>query len=94
MPDLPRPAGLARLDQPAEHSPLAQAPRRQTARRPDLPVAEPDGTTCRLLASEVDHIRPLAAGGDRWDWDNLQSQILCNGHHLEKTATENRRRPR
>ena len=40
---------------------------------------------------EVDHILPLARGGDRWDPSGLQS--LCRGCHVLKTAAENRRLP-
>ena len=40
---------------------------------------------------EVDHIRPLRAGGDPWDPGNLQT--LCRSCHVRKTAAENRRPP-
>ena len=36
---------------------------------------------------EVDHIRPLARGGDPLDLDNLQS--LCKSCHFAKTRAEN-----
>lgn len=38
------------------------------------------------LASSVDHIVPLFAGGDPYDWDNLQS--LCDYHHALKSQVE------
>jgi 5-methylcytosine-specific restriction protein A len=44
------------------------------------------GRGCRLLAIEVDHIIPLAAGGARYDWANLMS--LCHDHHAEKTTRD------
>lgn len=39
-------------------------------------------------ATEVDHIRPLSAGGERLDEDNLQS--ACGPCHKWKTATKDR----
>jgi 5-methylcytosine-specific restriction protein A len=47
---------------------------------------EPDGTRCRMAATEVDHITPLAESGDQWNWDNLQS--LCGPHHQQKTTRD------
>jgi 5-methylcytosine-specific restriction protein A len=41
---------------------------------------------CRRVADTVDHIVPLAEGGARYDWDNLQS--LCNPHHDQKTTQD------
>lgn len=38
------------------------------------------------LATSVDHIVPLFAGGDPYDWDNLQS--LCDYHHSLKSQRE------
>ncbi|MDO7806500.1 HNH endonuclease signature motif containing protein [Lactiplantibacillus pentosus] len=38
------------------------------------------------LASSVDHIKPLFAGGEPYDWDNLQS--LCDYHHALKSQAE------
>ena len=43
------------------------------------------------VATELDHITPLADGGTD-DESNYQS--LCNEHHKTKTATENRARGR
>lgn len=37
-------------------------------------------------AQEVDHILPIAQGGDPWDVSNLQS--LCKHHHSQKTMKE------
>lgn len=39
-----------------------------------------------VVASEVDHITPIEAGGDPYDFDNLRS--LCKPCHSRKTATE------
>lgn len=38
------------------------------------------------LATSVDHIVPLFAGGDPYDWDNLQS--LCSRCHSLKSQRE------
>jgi 5-methylcytosine-specific restriction protein A len=38
------------------------------------------------MATEVDHIVPVARGGALLDWDNLQS--MCHGCHSRKTASE------
>jgi 5-methylcytosine-specific restriction endonuclease McrA len=38
------------------------------------------------LATEVDHIKPLAEGSDRYDRNNLQS--LCDHHHRIKTTAD------
>ncbi|WP_161325612.1 HNH endonuclease [Lactiplantibacillus plantarum] len=38
------------------------------------------------LATSVDHIVPLFAGGKPYDWDNLQS--LCDYHHALKSQRE------
>ena len=40
-------------------------------------------------ASEVDHILPLAAGGERFDSNNLQS--LCRPCHQEKTREDKKK---
>lgn len=37
-------------------------------------------------ATEVDHITPIAAGGDKWDRENMQP--LCKPCHSRKTASE------
>jgi 5-methylcytosine-specific restriction protein A len=50
---------------------------------------------CRLLATEVDHVVPLAEGGSRWSSSNWQS--LCGGHHAQKSTLDAQRgktRPR
>jgi 5-methylcytosine-specific restriction protein A len=50
---------------------------------------------CARVATDVDHVIPLAEGGERYDWDNLAS--LCKQHHDEKTTRDARRgkqRPR
>ena len=39
------------------------------------------------LACEVDHIKPLAKGGEPADVNNLQS--LCRPCHVRKTANDN-----
>ena len=38
------------------------------------------------LATSVDHIKPLFAGGSPYDWSNLQS--LCDYHHSLKSQRE------
>lgn len=38
------------------------------------------------LATSVDHIKPLFAGGEPYDWSNLQS--LCDYHHALKSQRE------
>lgn len=38
------------------------------------------------LATSVDHIVPLFAGGEPYDWNNLQS--LCDYHHALKNQQE------
>ncbi|MDC8992498.1 HNH endonuclease signature motif containing protein [Mycobacterium marinum] len=57
------------------------------------PICEHPG--CRRPMTNVDHIKPLAEGGDQYSWSNLQS--LCDAHHKEKTRAEAQRgktRPR
>jgi len=51
------------------------------------PICEHTG--CRRIAVEPDHITPLAEGGDRYDWRNLQS--LCRTHHDQKTTADAQR---
>jgi len=66
-------------------------PRR--AQRVRLQVLSRDRYRCRSCGRagrlEVDHVRPLRAGGEPYDMGNLQS--LCRHHHVEKTREENRR---
>jgi 5-methylcytosine-specific restriction protein A len=38
----------------------------------------------------VDHIKPIAEGGDAWDINNLQG--LCEACHNKKTAIERNKR--
>lgn len=52
---------------------------------------EPTCRECRkrgivTAATIADHIIPRLAGGDEWDWDNLQS--LCDRCHQVKRAGE------
>ena len=59
-------------------------------------VLERDGWRCRTCGKagrlEVDHVIPIADGGDWWAVGNLQA--LCRRCHIAKTAAENRaRRP-
>lgn len=54
------------------------------AKKHDNPICERSG--CRRPTTDVDHITPLAEGGDRYAWVNLQS--LCSEHHTEKTALD------
>ena len=37
---------------------------------------------------ELDHIQPVAQGGEWWEESN--TQILCRGCHFLKTGAENR----
>lgn len=48
--------------------------------------ANPLCAMCGMSASCVDHIVPLAAGGERLDDSNFQS--LCTSCHSRKTACE------
>lgn len=48
------------------------------------PICEESG--CKRLATEVDHIVRVGAGGQRYAWSNLQS--LCTPHHKAKTQAE------
>jgi 5-methylcytosine-specific restriction protein A len=41
-----------------------------------------------VVATEVDHITPISAGGAAWDRGNVQS--LCKSCHSRKTAKEMR----
>ena len=59
--------------------------------RADVLAYEPFCRQCALvgvktIATEVDHIVPIAAGGDKWDRDNMQP--LCTPCHSRKTASE------
>ncbi|MFD3431145.1 HNH endonuclease [Nocardia fluminea] len=56
----------------------------RAAKLEEQPICEANG--CRALAVEVDHITPVGANGDRYDWANLQS--LCHPHHQAKTSAE------
>jgi len=53
-------------------------------------AANPDCRRCGQPANEVDHILPLAAGGDKTDPGNLQS--LCKTCHSVKTGRHDRGR--
>ena len=59
-------------------------------------VLDRDGWRCQVCGRagrpEVDHITPIADGGDPWNRDNLQT--LCRACHIAKTAGENRTRRR
>lgn len=43
-----------------------------------------------VAAEEVDHVRPVSAGGDPWAAGNIQP--LCRRCHEEKSAAETRAR--
>jgi 5-methylcytosine-specific restriction protein A len=43
-------------------------------------------TGCPRLADHTDHIKPLAEGGDRYSWTNMQA--LCEPHHQTKTTAD------
>ena len=53
-------------------------------------IIERDGGRCRNCNSdlfpEVDHIIPIASGGEPWDYSNLQT--LCRYCHGVKTGKE------
>lgn len=56
-----------------------------------LEAIKRDNNTCikckrKKSNMQVDHIRPVALGGDEWDLDNLQT--LCNLCHKEKTKKD------
>ena len=59
-------------------------------------VLDASGWRCRSCGRsarlEIDHIKPMAEGGETWAIANLQA--LCRPCHFRKTATENLRRPR
>ena len=56
-------------------------------------ILERDGWRCRRCGKagrlEVDHVVPMAVGGDPWEPANLQA--LCRGCHSAKTRAENPR---
>ncbi|MGI8829266.1 MAG: HNH endonuclease [Candidatus Limnocylindria bacterium] len=59
------------------------------ARTPLCEWTDPDGH-CSRVAADVDHIRPIRAGGlDRWD----NAQSLCRVHHARKTREDEARWP-
>lgn len=57
----------------------------QRTRRAVL-VKSPLCCVCGVIATEVDHIKPIAQGGSKLDLNNLQG--LCKRCHSRKTATE------
>ena len=65
---------------------------RRVWRRVRRVALDRDGWRCRACGRagrlQVDHIRPLSAGGDTYGLENLQT--LCVGCHIAKTAQENR----
>lgn len=44
---------------------------------------------CHRLSEQTDHIVPLAEGGDRYDFNNMQA--LCLPHHKQKTVADAQR---
>jgi 5-methylcytosine-specific restriction protein A len=56
----------------------------RTAKLATDPICQRSG--CRHPATQVDHVIPLAEGGARYDWGNLQS--LCAHHHAQKTTRD------
>lgn len=108
MPTAP-PRACARCGKPApKNQPCACRPAYEGSQHPgsttrwrttratqlhDHPMCQhPD---CHRLAVEVDHIVPLAEGGDRYNFANLMS--LCLPHHQQKTVQDSLRgktRPR
>jgi 5-methylcytosine-specific restriction protein A len=78
----------------APRSPNASTRRWRNLRARKLeanPVCELKLPGCEGAAVEVDHIRQLAAGGDRFDWANLRS--ACEACH-DKRHGKRKRRPR
>ena len=65
---------------------------RRVWRRVRRLVLDRDGWRCRTCGKagrlQVDHFKPLSAGGDTYALENLQA--LCVGCHVAKTAAENR----
>ena len=54
-------------------------------------TAHPQCALCEKIgrlvkADVVDHIEPISFGGERFDWNNLQS--LCHSCHNSKSARE------
>ena len=41
---------------------------------------------CNRLATDVDHVKAVNAGGERFDFDNVQ--CLCHSCHSRKTVLE------
>lgn len=66
-----------------------QATRTAQLRHHPVCQADNNGDRCRRPATDVDHITPLAEGGDRYDRRNLQS--LCDPHHKAKTIRDAQR---
>ena len=76
---------------PAEARAARRTARYQRARAAFL-ADNPLCAECRregrtVGAAELDHVVPIAEGGDFWDRANWQG--LCGPHHEAKTATEN-----
>jgi 5-methylcytosine-specific restriction protein A len=61
--------------------------RRRRAQLKMHPICQWPG--CRMLATVVDHIVPLAEHGDEYAWSNLQS--LCREHHRRKSTADAQR---
>jgi len=52
--------------------------------------ATPTCEECKFeKATTVDHIKPISQGGDKYDWNNLQS--MCRRCHSSKSAREGSR---
>ena len=58
-------------------------------------VIKRDGYRCRSCGRagrlEVDHLVPIAQGGDPFDMSNLESK--CRACHIGKTRNQNRQEP-
>ena len=77
----------------AERQKVYRSKRWRRLRRSVLAASSRRCAICgRAGRLEIDHIKPMADGGDTWAISNLQA--LCRGCHFAKTATENLRRPR
>jgi hypothetical protein len=83
-------------DAPKHRRRIQLYPKNWTKIRKEFISKHPLCRSCELfgtiaLACEVDHIKPLAKGGEPADENNLQS--LCRPCHVRKTAADNKYAP-
>ncbi|MHA3853031.1 HNH endonuclease (plasmid) [Lactiplantibacillus plantarum] len=67
-----------------EANPICEACLREASKRAGKRADERAGMI--NISTSVDHIVPLFAGGEPYDWNNLQS--LCDYHHALKSQRE------